>query len=62
MLLGETVGREVTFLQRPPAADDDGDQMEVDDGDGMLTNFRALANKLVSNRKRSSSRKELQQS
>ncbi|CAG8536040.1 22254_t:CDS:10 [Rhizophagus irregularis] len=35
MLLGESVEKETTFLQRPPeAADDDGEQMEAEDGDG----------------------------
>ncbi|CAB4495104.1 unnamed protein product [Rhizophagus irregularis] len=34
MLLGESVEKETTFLQRPPeAADDDGEQMEAEDGD-----------------------------
>lgn len=37
MLLGESVEKETTFLQRPPeAADDDGEQMEAEDGDGIF--------------------------
>lgn len=37
MLLGASVEKETTFLQRPSeAADDDGEQIEAEDGEGIF--------------------------